>query len=71
MHPISGDFSAVAPQSLYIKDGEIVGALNPVTIAGNFYKGLNDIRHLCSDEILTPFNIKLPSIVIDGFTASG
>ena len=69
--PISGDFSAVAPQSLYIKDGEVEGALEPVTIAGNYYKGLNDIRHLCSDEILTPFNIMLPSIVIDGFTVSG
>jgi PmbA protein len=69
--PISGDFSAVAPQSLYIKDGEIAGSLDPVTIAGNFYKGFNDILHLCNDAILTPWNIKTPTIVIDGFTVSG
>jgi PmbA protein len=69
--PISGDFSAVAPQSLYIKDGEIAGSLDPVTIGGNFYKGLNSIRHLCSDIMLTPWNIKIPSLVIDGFTVSG
>ncbi|PWI47646.1 hypothetical protein CEE45_10795 [Candidatus Heimdallarchaeota archaeon B3_Heim] len=69
--PVSGDFSAVAPQSLYIKDGEIAGSLDPVTIGGNFYKGLNEIRHLCTDAILTPWNIKIPTMIIDGFTVSG
>ena len=69
--PISGDFSAVAPQSLHIKNGEIIGALDPITIAGNFYKGLKDFNHLCNDQVLTPFNIKLPTFVIDGFTVSG
>jgi PmbA protein len=69
--PISGDFSAVSPQSLYIKNGEIAGSLEPVTIAGNFYKGLNQIRHLCSDPMLTPWNIKIPTLVFDGFTVSG
>ena len=68
---ISGDFSAVAPQSFLIKDGEIAGALDAVTIAGNFYKGLNDIRNICDDAILTPWSIKIPTIVFDGFTISG
>ncbi len=68
---ISGDFSAVSPQSLHIKNGEIVGSLEPVTIAGNFYKGLNQIRHLCSDPILTPWNIKIPTLIFDEFTVSG
>ena len=68
---ISGDFSAVAPQSFLIKDGEIAGALDPVTIAGNFYKGFNDINSICTDTTLTPWNIKIPTIVIDGFTISG
>jgi predicted Zn-dependent protease len=66
----SSDFSAVAPKSLYIENGEISGVIYPVTIAGNSYKGLNDIVHPCSDENLTPFNIKLPTIIIDGFTVS-
>ncbi|MCK4848096.1 MAG: TldD/PmbA family protein, partial [Candidatus Heimdallarchaeota archaeon] len=68
---ISGDFSAVAPQSFLIKNGEIAGALDPVTIGGNFYKGLNDIRTICTDATLTPFNIKIPTMVLDGFTISG
>jgi len=68
---ISGDFSAVAPQSFLIKNGEIAGALDPVTIGGNFYKGLNDIRTICTDATLTPWNIKIPTIVLDGFTVSG
>jgi PmbA protein len=68
---ISGDFSAVAPQSFLIKDGEIAGALDPVTIGGNFYKGLNEIRAICTDTTLTPYNIKIPTMVLDGFTISG
>ena len=69
--PISGDFSAVSPQSLYIKNGEIAGSLEPVTIAGNFYKGLNQIQQVCSDSMLTPWNIKIPTVIFDGFTISG
>ncbi|MHA1542215.1 MAG: TldD/PmbA family protein [Candidatus Hodarchaeales archaeon] len=68
---ISGDFSAVAPQSFLIKDGEIAGSLDPVTIAGNFYKGLNNIRTICTDATLTPWSIKIPTLVLDGFTISG
>jgi len=68
---ISGDFSAVAPQSFLIKDGEIAGSLDPVTIGGNFYKGLNDISTICTDATLTPWNIKIPTLVLDGFTISG
>jgi PmbA protein len=69
--PISGDFSAVSPQSFYIKNGEIAESLEPVTIAGNFYAGLHNIRHLCADPMLTPWNIKIPTVIFDGFTVSG
>ncbi|MHA1947518.1 MAG: TldD/PmbA family protein [Candidatus Hodarchaeales archaeon] len=68
---ISGDFSALAPQSFLVKDGEIAGSLDPVTIAGNFYKGLNNIRTICTDATLTPWSIKIPTLVLDGFTISG
>ncbi|MFW9853632.1 MAG: TldD/PmbA family protein [Candidatus Thorarchaeota archaeon] len=69
--PISGDFSAVSPQSSLIKNGEIVGALEPITVAGNFYTALLNIQAICNDATLTPWNIKIPTMIIDGFTVSG
>ncbi|MFW9779378.1 MAG: TldD/PmbA family protein [Candidatus Heimdallarchaeota archaeon] len=69
--PISGDFSAVSPQSFLIKNGEIAGALEPVTVAGNFYTALLNFQTICKDATLTPWNIKIPTLIIEGLTVSG
>lgn len=68
--PISGDFSLVAPQSFYIKNGEIAGSLEPVTFAGNFYTALNHLE-ICNDPVLTPWNIKCPTVIFNNFSVSG
>lgn len=67
---ISGDFSIVAPSCYKIEKGEITTPLEPVSIAGNLYKALNQIVALGNDTKLTPFG-KTPSIAFEGLTVSG
>ncbi|OZU89593.1 peptidase U62 [Virgibacillus indicus] len=52
-NPISGDFS-LAANGYYVKDGEIVGPTNLMTIAGNFFEVLNDIEQVASDLEFSP-----------------
>jgi len=67
---ISGDFSVVANSAYYIEKGEIKHPLNSITIAGNLYKGYQDILEIGSDSKLLQ-NVKTPSVVFDGFTVVG
>ena len=67
---ISGDFSVVATSAYLIENGEISHPLNPITVAGNFYKSYQDIRNLGSDSKLLPA-VKTPTIAFDGFTVNG
>ena len=67
---ISGDFSVVANSAYLIENGEISHPLNPITVAGNFYKSYQDIRNLGSDSKLLPA-VKTPTIAFDGFTVNG
>ena len=67
---ISGDFSIVAPTCHKIEKGEITTPLEPVTIAGNFYKGFNQIVAIGNETELT-FRGKVPSMGFEGFTVSG
>ncbi|MFX1572317.1 MAG: TldD/PmbA family protein [Promethearchaeota archaeon] len=67
---VSGDFSIVSPTSFKIENGEITTPLEPVTIAGNFYKGFNQIIAIGNETELT-YRGKIPSIAFEGFTVSG
>jgi PmbA protein len=67
---ISGDFSIVAPTCFKIEKGEITDPIEPVTIAGNFYKAFNQIIGIGNETELT-YSGKIPSIAFEGFTVSG
>jgi PmbA protein len=67
----TGEFSIVGTAVFLVEDGEIQGPLQPVTIAGNFYTGLKNIREIGSDVIVTPFGIEAPTLLFDGFSVVG
>ncbi|MHA1910968.1 MAG: TldD/PmbA family protein [Candidatus Kariarchaeaceae archaeon] len=67
---VSGDFSIVAPSSFRVENGEILGPIEAVTVAGNLYKAFKQIISLGNETELT-FIGKVPSISFDGFTVSG
>ena len=70
-NPITGDMSAVSPSAYLVENGEIKYPLDAVNIAGNIYKSLKNISVIGSDVKLTPFGVKTPTLVVDGFTATG
>ncbi len=60
---ISGDFS-VAASGFYIKDGQISSPVKQITIAGNFYNLMKNIKETCSDlEFSSSFGS--PSILVN------
>ncbi|MEM4735156.1 MAG: TldD/PmbA family protein [Candidatus Thorarchaeota archaeon] len=67
----TGEFSIVANSVLLVNRGEVVGPLQPVSIAGNFYEGLRHLRAIGSDSRVTRFGVVAPSLVFDGFTVVG
>ncbi len=67
---ISGDFSIVATNPFLIKGGEIAGALEPVSLAGNLYRCLADIERVGGDVRLVG-GVLTPSLAIGGLTATG
>ncbi|MBO0995054.1 TldD/PmbA family protein [Bacillus sp. SD088] len=60
---ISGDFS-VAANGFYIKDGKIVTPVKQMTIAGNFFELLKEIKEVGSDLYISPGGIGAPSILV-------
>ncbi len=70
-NPVTGDMSAVSPTAFLIEKGEIKYPLEAINIAGNIYKSLKNIQTIGSDVNLTPFGVKTPSLVVDGFTVTG
>ncbi|HDZ18587.1 hypothetical protein LCGC14_1020190 [marine sediment metagenome] len=67
---ISGDFSIVAPICNKIEKGEITNPIEPITIAGNFYKAFDQIIGIGKETELT-YRGKVPSMAFEGFTISG
>ncbi len=67
---ISGDFSIVSPSAYRIENGELAGAIDSITIAGNLYKSFNQLVNIGNEKDLT-FVGKIPSLAYDGFTVSG
>jgi len=67
----TGEFSVVANSVLLIENGEIKGSLEPVSIAGQFYKGFKNLLHIGSDVTLTPYGAQAPSLLFDDFSVTG
>ena len=66
---ISGDFSVVATNPFYIRDGAIAYPLDPVTIAGNAYDALMGILRIGSDLRLSATG-KTPSVLVSDLTCT-
>ncbi len=70
MNTLSGNFSLQASGYL-IEDGKIGTPVNLITIAGNVYDLLKDIREVGNDNKLTRGDINAPSVVIGKLSVSG
>ncbi|MGE7625279.1 TldD/PmbA family protein [Viridibacillus sp. NPDC096237] len=60
---ISGDFSVEAT-GFHIKDGKIASPVKQMTIAGNFYDLMKDIKETCSDLYFLPESYGSPSLLV-------
>jgi PmbA protein len=67
----TGDFSVVANAVFLIENGEKKTPLEPLSIAGSFYKGLEQLRDLGNNVEMTYLYVKAPSLLIDGFSVTG
>ena len=65
LNTISGDFS-LAGEGFYIKDGKIDRPLNQITISGNFFELLKNIKDIANDIKFSFSSVGSPSIMVDG-----
>ena len=65
LNTISGDFS-LAGEGFYIKDGKIDKPLNQITISGNFFGLLKNIKDIANDIKFSFSSVGSPSIMIEG-----
>lgn len=66
----SGDFSGVAKNSFFIRDGKIAEAVSETMISGNLEKMFKNLRGISSERV-EDGNSVLPYIAVDGITISG
>lgn len=73
-NPVSGDFS-LAVEGYLVENGSITKPVEQITIAGNFYKLLEDVEEVLSDfELALPSGMGSygsPSIIIKELNVSG
>ncbi len=67
----TGEFSAVAHSVYLIENGEKKQPLEPVSISGSFYTGLEQLSEIGNNFEMTSLYVKTPSLLIDGFSVSG
>jgi PmbA protein len=67
----TGEFSAVAQSAFLVQNGEKKWPLQPVSVSGNFYKGLRQLVDLGNDLKTTPFSVETPSLIFNGFSIVG
>lgn len=65
LNTISGDFS-LAGEGFYIKDGKINRPLNQITISGNFFELLKNIKDISDDIKFSFSSVGSPSLVVEG-----
>ena len=69
-NPISGDFSLIA-QGYTVKDGKKDQPVEQITVAGNFYQLLKNIRAVASDLTFPGSSIGSPSVDIGEVSVAG
>ena len=67
---ISGDFSLQA-EGFKVEKGQITGALHGFTVAGNFYRMLQDVVEAASDLDFQSGSIATPSVWIRSLAIAG
>lgn len=65
LNTISGDFS-LAGEGFYIKDDKIDKPLNQITISGNFFELLKNIKDIANDIKFSFSSVGSPSIMVEG-----
>ena len=70
VNAISGDFS-LKTAGYYIENGKIVKPVTLIVATGNFYKMMNEVEELGSDQNLDFNQIGSPSIKFKGLSISG
>jgi len=73
MNPISGDFS-VSADGFLIEDGKISRPVEQITVAGNFYELLKNIKTVGNDLRIYSFGsggVGIPSLLISSLNISG
>ena len=69
-NPISGDFSLIA-KGYVVKDGKKASAVNQITVAGNFYQLLQNIRAFADDLTFPSGGIGSPSADVGEISVAG
>ena len=69
-NPISGDFSLIA-KGFRVKDGKQGEPVEQITVAGNFYELLKNVRAVGSDLEFKSGNIGSPSVDIGDIHVAG
>ncbi len=64
----TGEFSVVANSVYLVENGEKKWPLQPLSVSGNFYKGLESLRAIGNNLEITPLSVTIPTLVFDGFT---
>ena len=67
----TGEFSAVASSAFLIENGEKKWPLQPISVAGSFYEGLNNLIDVGNDLEKTPMTVDTPTLAFDGFSVVG
>ncbi len=67
----TGEFSAVAQSCFLVENGEKKSSLQPVSVSGNFYAGLQNLLDVGSDLEKTLLIVETPTLVFDGFSITG
>ncbi len=69
-NPVTGDFSVTCNDTFLIENGEKVHPLKSVSIAGNYFETLNNIRYIGNDRETSGWPIDAPSMTFEGHTIS-
>ncbi|OIK15737.1 peptidase U62 [Bacillus sp. MUM 116] len=66
---VSGDFS-LAANGYFVKDGKIAFPVNLMTIAGNFYQLLQDVKEIGSDLTFPLLPVGAPSVLVSSLSVT-
>lgn len=67
---ITGDFS-LAAKGFYIKDGKKTYPVEQITVAGNFFDVLKNIKKIGNDLKFPISSVGAPSVIVEGLSVAG